>query len=579
MKHRCFLLAILFLLFVFTLGQESRADVGDTRETATDLALGKPLTETVDKATTPVEITNIGTVKFDIDYFRIVVAQSGKLTVWTTRNVDTEGELEDSSGTKIAENSDSGRKNNFKIIRNIEPGTYYLKVRPYPGYKGKKYTVRATLEPGNYVLDVGDTPETATDLALDTPYTDELILSGNPGDVLYDKDYFRIVVAQSGKLTVWTTGGIDTYAELQNSSGTFITENDDDGRGDNFKIIHSVEPGTYFLKVGGWEEFYELTYTVHATLKEEEVVLDGGTRETAIPLALDTPHTETFDVASGDFDYFRIEVDRSAQLTVWATGNLDTVGELQDSSGTFITEDDDDGPGDNFKIIRNIEPGTYYLKVTEYDGNIGTYTVQARLDAIEVVVDAGRTRETAIPLALDTPHTETFKFDAEDEDIDYYRIEVDRSAQLTVWTTGDLDTVGELQDNSGATIAKNDDDNEDNDNFKIIHNVEPGTYYMKVTEHYAETGTYTVHATLGAGEVIVETGGRERATPLALDTPHTETFEVDDDDNEDIDYFRIEVDRSAQLTVWTTGDLDTVGELQNSSGTKIAENDDDGPRR
>ena len=48
MKHRYFLLAILLLLCVFTPGQESRADVGDTRETATDLALDTPLIDTVD---------------------------------------------------------------------------------------------------------------------------------------------------------------------------------------------------------------------------------------------------------------------------------------------------------------------------------------------------------------------------------------------------------------------------------------------------------------------------------------------------------------------------------------------------
>ena len=56
------------MLFVFTPGQESRADVGDTRETATDLALDTPYTETADAAT--VDPT------YDLDYFRIEVAQS-----------------------------------------------------------------------------------------------------------------------------------------------------------------------------------------------------------------------------------------------------------------------------------------------------------------------------------------------------------------------------------------------------------------------------------------------------------------------------------------------------------------------
>ena len=69
--------------------------------------------------------------------------EGGKLRVWTTRNVDTYGELEDSSGAIIAKNDDDGRGDNFRIIRNVEPGTYFLKVSPFRGYVGKKYTVRA----------------------------------------------------------------------------------------------------------------------------------------------------------------------------------------------------------------------------------------------------------------------------------------------------------------------------------------------------------------------------------------------------------------------------------------------------
>ena len=49
MKHKYLFLTILLLLCVFMLIWESRAlDVGDTRETATDLALGTPYTETID---------------------------------------------------------------------------------------------------------------------------------------------------------------------------------------------------------------------------------------------------------------------------------------------------------------------------------------------------------------------------------------------------------------------------------------------------------------------------------------------------------------------------------------------------
>ena len=90
-------------------------------------------------------------------------------------------------------------------------------------------------------------------------------------------------------------------------------------------------------------------------------------------------------------DYFRIEVDQSGKLTAWATGNLDTEGELQNSAGKSITENYDDGPGDNFRIIHNVDPGTYYL--TDYFGDAGSYTVDATLEPGDK--DAGNTRGTA----------------------------------------------------------------------------------------------------------------------------------------------------------------------------------------
>ena len=107
-----------------------------------------------------------------------------------------------------------------------------------------------------------------------------------------------------------------------------------------------------------------------------------GTQETATPLTLGTPYTETID--ADDVDYFRIEVDQPGRLTVWTTGDLDTEGELQNSAGTIIVENDDGGSRNNFRIVYTVKPGTYYLRViakaTEFWGETGSYTVHAVLE-------------------------------------------------------------------------------------------------------------------------------------------------------------------------------------------------------
>ena len=221
----------------------------------------------------------------------------------------------------------------------------------------------------------------------------------------------------------------------------------------------------------------------------------GNTLQTARVLALDTPHTE--DIAhSADVDYFRIEIEEPGELRVYATGNLDTVGELLTSDGTFLRENDDGGSGSNFRIVYSVEPGTYYVKVSEFWGDTGSYTVHAALAPIGVD-DVGNTLATAVPLALDASYTAAIGAIG---DVDYFRIEIEEPGELTVYTTGDMDTGGELLTSDGTFLEENDD--AEDLNFRIVYSVEPGTYYVKVKGIWGDTGSYTVHAALGPMQII-----------------------------------------------------------------------------
>ena len=79
-------------------------------------------------------------------------------------------------------------------------------------------------------------------------------------------------------------------------------------------------------------------------------------------------------------------------------------------------------------------------------------------------------------------------------DVDYFRVQVSASGDLTVHTTGRLDTKGQLEDSAGAVLAS-DDDGGDGYNFRLAHAVSAGTYYIKVEGYDATTtGGYTIHA-------------------------------------------------------------------------------------
>ena len=79
-------------------------------------------------------------------------------------------------------------------------------------------------------------------------------------------------------------------------------------------------------------------------------------------------------------------------------------------------------------------------------------------------------------------------------DVDFFKLEVTEETGILIFTLGDLDTVGELQDNNGNVIEQNDDGGASNSvtNFLIWATLEAGTYYIKVTSFNQATGAYVL---------------------------------------------------------------------------------------
>ena len=246
--------------------------------------------------------------------------------------------------------------------------------------------------------DHSDTISGATSLSLSG--TTSLSLDGSLSgriDSGSDVDYFKVQVRKSGMLTVYTTGNLDTRGILQNSVGTTLGRDFDDGSGNNFKIEQSVSAGTYYIKVESYKSSTG-SYTMHASFREQSpdppseppVVVQrppsppepkddhSDTRSGATSLSLGGSSSGRMDPGS-DVDYFKVQVRKSGVLTVYTTGNLDTEGELQNSSGAILGRDFDDGSGNNFKIEQSLNSGTYYIKVESYESSTGSYTIHASL--------------------------------------------------------------------------------------------------------------------------------------------------------------------------------------------------------
>ena len=81
----------------------------------------------------------------------------------------------------------------------------------------------------------------------------------------------------------------------------------------------------------------------------------------------------------------------------------------------------------------------------------------------------------------------------ESGDVDYFRIVVDAPGTLEVYSTGNTDTFGYLEDDGGETLRSNDDGGAST-NFRIEEDVSAGTYFVRVRGYNSRTtGDYTLH--------------------------------------------------------------------------------------
>ena len=381
--------------------------------------------------------------------------------------------------------------------------------------------------------DHGDSPSSATPLAVGSSRSGQL----EPGG---DVDYFRVQVSSSGDLTVHTTGSLDTKGQLEDSGGSVLATDDDGGDGYNFRLAHAVSAGTYYIKVEGYNASTTGSYTIHASGPGGgdggPVNIPDANLRAAIaaelgktpnePITPDEMATLTFLSAAGEGIRDLAGLEFATNLTIL---NLDdnSISDISPLAGlTNLTE-----LGLRANSISDISPlvantglgsgDVVYL----VDNPLSSTSINTHIPALEsrgVTVhydddgggdDHGDSPSSATALAVGSSRSGQIEPGG---DVDYFRVEVTASGELTVHTTGSLDTRGQLEDSAGAVLAT-DDDGGDGYNFRLAHAVSAGTYYIKVEGYNASTtGSYTIHAS-GPGGGDGGDGGLESPNGIALD--------------------------------------------------------------
>lgn len=197
----------------------------------------------------------------DVDYFRINTPSSGHITTYTEGSTQTGGSLFDNNGIPLER---VNNRNNFRISRELESGSYCLAVSGYRPTTNGIYSLRieGDFADDDHGTDCGsatviDKTSTAGDLSVDA-----------------DADYFRIQIPESGgNLKVYTEGATDTKGVLYDNNGVFLVHSSyGGGSGSNFAINTELDAGTYCLEVSGEGRNPNGKYTL---VKEGDKDTDG----------------------------------------------------------------------------------------------------------------------------------------------------------------------------------------------------------------------------------------------------------------------------------------------------------------
>ena len=151
------------------------------------------------------------------------------------------------------------------------------------------------------------------------------------------------------------------------------------GTGLDYEPGMSLPEGSYRVVVSraGYREVERPLEVEGGASTRERFVLDdhGDTRSEATRVALGD--TVAGELAAGDTDYFSVTLSGGGNLVVQTSGDTDTVGVVEDSTGSGLGDDDNSGDGTNFRVSATVESGTYYIRVRGYGSAVGSYVLRA----------------------------------------------------------------------------------------------------------------------------------------------------------------------------------------------------------
>ena len=447
-------------------------------------------------------------------WYSVRPSTTGLLVVETSGDKDTYLELYDSSYNFITSDDDGGENYNARISFLSEVGrTYLYKLRFLSGGESGPYSIRANM---------GVITELRQDAWVSRNF------SGG------ENHWFNIIPSGAGLLIVETSGDIDTYLDVYNSSSVHIAGDDDGGENLNARVSILVEAGkTYLIRsrcIGGAGFGPYRIRAVMGSISE----LRPDTRVSG-------------NINNNEERWFSVRPSATGPFMVEVSGNLNAYLEAYDSSNGKIAEN-----ANRLEFIA--EAGkTYFIKLHDSYETGGSYNIRAGSASVA---------ELRIGSWVSG--------NIQGSESRWFNIRTSAAGVMIVETSGNTDTYLRAYNSSGNLIMEDDDSGPDYNARMEIFAEANSVYIVQLTQLGGENSPYRV---LASFETIPADAGnttRARAVPLRPGTP-VQVFFISQNESR---WFRYDASARTMFTVNTSGNMDTVLVLYDAQGRPIAENDD-----
>jgi hypothetical protein len=297
-----------------------------------------------------------------------------------------------------------------------------------------------------------------------------------------DADWFVLRPVSTGLLIAVTGGDTDTVVTLYRRNEA-VAQNDDNGSDITSLLEYPVQSGVdYLLCVEGYDDDEAGPYRFMVSF---ESIRDAGEPNNVVSQATSfRPESQItgYLLDPDDVDWYRVPVAVAGTLRIYTEGTMDTVLLMYDANEELLAENDDSGDNGNALVSARVTPGTVFVMVSSYDGQLGRYTLRGLLfeTATPDRFEPDDTPALAKDLAVGASQERNFT-DSSDEDWARLRIAQRGTYDIVAEAAEDsLDTFLELYDAEENLVDAN-DDWDDGSDARLRLELDPGTYYIKAS--------------------------------------------------------------------------------------------------